>query len=178
MLTYEEILKHWFYLLIPHDMSFEEFEAEPAPEQRAISSDVISKMSRTVQDKTQALFGCELPLSTQCLPIMDKHITPEAAEWWMKDSDPDDPRNFFLITVSEFAVHLGNVLISVAGGNWLYARMPNFFRSTIRIGNLEVSVFDAMMKKCSRDYGDEKLTDKFAAYLNAIQAHKQESRFI
>lgn len=172
MLSYEQILRYWFPILLPYGQTLDEFELHASAKDRSETARIIVMAEDELDPTVRQVFGLnKFPRDPTCLSLMDERITPAAAEWWMKDSDPDNPGNFFKVMLTVFAVHFGNTLIAAAGGKWFYARWPNFFRSTVRVGNLEILVFDALMKKCSQDFGHEKLTDKFAVYLNTIQAN-------
>ena len=86
--------------------------------------------------------------------------------------DPENPDNEFKLTVSELAVYFGNILLKELGGSWRYARMPNFFESLVQIDDLEIFVFQALIKKCSRDFGHEKLFEKYSAFQEIVEKRR------
>src|SRR3954464_10446833 len=109
MATYESIATNWFYLRhLKSFGSFEAFEAEPAIEDRLGSRRVMARMLEEAPVTARSLFSLsDFALDFESLKSLDVHITAGEAEWWMKKSDPDDPNNYFKLTLSEFAVHLG-----------------------------------------------------------------------
>jgi hypothetical protein len=170
MATYATISENWFYRRYPKTLgSFEAFEAEPGIDDRLKSRQVMARMLEEVPLTVSRLYGLDgLPIDLDSLRVLDERITPGEAEWWMKDSDPDDPNNYFKLTVSEFAVFLGTICIGALGASWRYARMPNYFESTIVVEDIEFHVFDTIMKKCSHDFGHEQLSDKFHALATTV----------
>jgi hypothetical protein len=173
MATCASISETWFYLRFPRAYrSYEAFEAEDGIDDRMVSRRVIARMLQEVPLTAKRLFASELPLDLGSLKILDERVTPAEAERWMKESDPDDPNNFFKLTLSEFAVHLGTLCVAALGAAWRYARMPNYFESLVIVEGLEFQVFQAIMKKCSHDFGDERLEEKFYTFIRMVELRR------
>jgi hypothetical protein len=51
--------------------------------------------------------------------------------------------------------------------------MPNYFNSVIVAEGCEFLVFDALMKKCSHDFGYESLEDKFMTFASMVQRRRE-----
>lgn len=151
-----------FRLTLPSGVTLKEYETVAAEEERLESERLITSMRREVgiTAKEQFLID-DLPEVRQSLELLDDVINPTAAREWMEESDPEDS---FKLTVSEFAVHLGQVVIRELSGKWRFARMPNYFESTVVVGRWKYLPFDAIMKRCSDDYGDESLAEKVDAF--------------
>ncbi len=49
-----------------------------------------------------------------------------------------------------------------------FSRFPNYFTSGVVVGQLEFSIFDAVIKKCSSDFGHQSLHEKFVAFANVV----------
>lgn len=175
MATYEEIVDAWFFLRIPKGVSYEAFEGEPGEADRKKTRDVFEKMRRAIPDTTRRFFSVErLPYTEQGLVLLDERLTPKVAQEWMDHSDPNDPNNFFKLTMSELAVYLGDTYIRTIGGEWKYSRMPNFFQSYVEVLDFEVFVFDMVMKKCSSDVGHESLAGKWNAIREIVERRAED----
>ena len=58
-------------------------------------------------------------------------------------------------------------------GHWRYARFPNFYQSTVIVGDVEFHIFDTVMKRCSTDFGHETLATKWQLFQAAIAATRE-----
>lgn len=165
MARYEQISRDWFTLLHPSDLSYEEFESGVGVEDRQRTCRLFEKMRDEVSNTARRLLGIgPMDGRVESLDLLDEALTARVAESWMNDSDPQDPNNEFKLTVSEFAVYFGDVVVAALGADWHYARAPNFFQSTVRAAGTELLVFDTVMKKVSDDFGQESLRSKFEAF--------------
>lgn len=170
MATYSEISNKWFTLRLPKGyLSLEDYEREAAPADRAKTAELISKMIAEAPLTADGLFGVGvLPKTRDSIIVLDRLITPTAADMWMGVSDPRDPENEFTLNISEFATWFGEMLRRQLGGEWKYARSPNYFESVVRIGTFELLPFDILMKKCSDDFSTETLLEKFDRFTSAV----------
>src|SRR4051812_14368186 len=127
MATYESILHSWFFLLHPDGTTFDQFEGEPATEDRERTRLLFTKMLDEVPASARRVLGLShLPFDRSGLALLDEKLTPAAVQPLLDLSNPDDPNNHFKLTLSEFAVYFGELLIGALGAEWHYARMPNF----------------------------------------------------
>lgn len=173
MATYERIYKDWFFHRIPRGLTFQEFEASSGEEDREATGAVLQKMRIEIPRTFRRLFDIrKLPPGVDGIKAIDVLLTPKIAEGWMATSDPDDPNNEFKLTLSEFAVVLGDVVASELAGEWHFSRMPNYFESTIRVEGFEMSVFQTVMKKCSDDFGHETLDSKYETFSKLVEARR------
>jgi hypothetical protein len=178
MVKYAEISDKWFRLRLPKGISFEEYESEPCIEDRARVRDLLRRMAEEAPLTAQRLFGIKVfPTKFESLRKLDEFLSPEVASEWIRHSDPADPNNEFKLTISEFSVHFGDTVINALGGSWRYARDPNFFQSVVVTEEVTFFVFDSLMKKCSDDFGDERLTKKFKAYVRSVNRIRNQLKF-
>ncbi len=56
-----------------------------------------------------------------------------------------------------------------------FSRFPNYFTSGVVVGQLEFSIFDAVIKKCSSDFGHQSLHEKFVAFANVVHTAEHAS---
>lgn len=170
MATYQEISNRWFFRLHPRGTTFEEYESEPAPRDREKTRALLLRMQQEIPRTVQRLFGIRaLPISREGVAILDHLITPGFSQDLIDRSDPEDPNNELRLTLSEFAVHFGAIVIAQNGGTWRYARMPNYFESIVLVEGLEFLVFDILMKKASEDFAAECLADKYDRFAQIIK---------
>jgi hypothetical protein len=168
-MKYSEISDKWFRLLLPKGVSYEAYERELGREDRDLTKKLVEQMAHEAPKTAETLFGIKkLPKSKVGVAVLDDVLTPDVVSDWAAVSNPRDPENELKLNLSEFAVHLGESLISELGGDWFYARSPNYFQSTVRVGSLEFLPFDAVMKKVSDDLGNEPLQDKFDRFTSAV----------
>jgi hypothetical protein len=164
MATYEQLNVAYFYVRYPRRFaSVADFEAEPGEEDRAITERLFGKMAIEAPTTARIEFGIDyFPDTSECFAILDEFLTPEIADRWIAESDPEDENNHLKLNVCELAVHVGNVIVREFHGEWRYARYPNFFNSTVLLAHIEVHVFDMLLKKCSDDYRHENIAEKVA----------------
>lgn len=175
---YEDILNTWFYVLYPRKSgSVEAFEAEDGIEDRLKTADIFVKMLAEAPKTVAQVFEVDdFPLTLDAFSILDAHLTPQVANGWMQRSDPDHANNFFKLNVCELAVHLGTAAMNALEGRWRFSRFPNYFTSGVVVGQLEFSIFDSVIKKCSSDFGHESLHDKLAAFANLVHTAEYASK--
>ncbi len=177
MAAYDRIYKDWFFHRIPRGLTFKDYEAAPAEEDREATAAVLQKMRTEVPRTLWRFFEMRsLPSGLDGIKTLDVLLTPSVAEGWMARSDPEDPNNEFKLTLSEFAVLLGDVIASDLRGEWHLSRMPNYFESTIRVEGFEMSVFQTVMKKCSEDFGHETLASKYETFSKMVAARRGSER--
>ncbi|HXH95192.1 MAG TPA: hypothetical protein VNN25_26695 [Thermoanaerobaculia bacterium] len=178
MVKYNVISDEWFYLLLPKGQPFDQFEAADGTQDREKTKTVLSQMAGELpRSFSEILHLSHFEYSVTLLGRVDEALTPDVIEsWmeksdiesWMEKSDPDDPNNFFKLTLSELAVYLGSLLIRHHGGEWHYSRFPNFFQSSVVINDIAFHVFDTLMKRCSEDHGHEKLLSKWSIFNDVL----------
>lgn len=159
-MQYQKILNTWFFVYYPKGSSIDEYEADAAIEDRLATRALFGKMRNEVPKTLHRLF--EIDLQEDVWVDLDEQLTPDVAEQWMAASDPDDPNNEFKLNVSELSVAFGDCLVASTGAAWHYARMPNFWLSSLRRSEVEALIFHTVIKKCSDDFGGEKLVEKLA----------------
>lgn len=109
-------------------------------------------------------------INLYALDAVDKFYDREKIEDLIRDSDPTDFSNPYLVTVCEFGAMLGHLFKQVEGFDWLYSHP--YFHSIIvhRDTGFGITVFDWAVKKFS-EYG---IDDGFAAkFQMALQQVKQ-----
>jgi hypothetical protein len=165
MISYEAISDDWFFRRLPVGVSFDEYEAEAGVEDRDLTREVFAKLRRGFGDTLRQNFNIEpLPLSLDGIVSLDRLVTQEVVRRCLEASDPSDPNNYFKLTVSEIAVFLGEAWLRAFGGEWHYARMPNYADSYVELAGLKALVFDMAMKKCSDDFGRESPAEKWKTF--------------
>jgi len=175
---YEEILNTYFVpLFLKRYGSIEAFEADEAFEDRQRTATLLAKMLAEAPRTAGHVFEIDdFPLTIEAFEILDAHLTPAIARIWMETSDPEDPNNFFKLNVSEFATHLGTVLMNSLGGRWRFSRSPNYFMSGVVVGSLEFAIFDSVIKKSSSDFGHESLYQKYVTFANLVHTAEHGSK--
>lgn len=174
-MTYQEISNRWFPLRLSKGVTLEQFEADPGVEDREKTGQLLHKMALQAPRTASELFGVQqFPLTLQSLSILDRGISPEIAAEWLRHSSALNPNNEFVRTVSEFAVHLGDTVLAELGGAWRYARAPNYFESIVIVDGCELYVFDILMKKCSEDFGNERILEKYNAFIKIVAESRKD----
>jgi hypothetical protein len=171
--TYAQISDDWFYLLLPKGHTLESFEAAEGAEDREKTKRVLGQMEEELPRTFENLLELQFAYSPALLTRIDNALNQRAVEFWIRRSDPEDPNNFFKLTLSELAVYLGTLLVRENSGQWRYARFPNFFQSTVVVGSVEFHVFDTVMKRCSTDRSHETLATKWQLFQAAIDASQE-----
>lgn len=107
-------------------------------------------------------------LDLNVLDAVDKYYDrPKIAEL-IKESDPTDFSNPYVVTVREFGVMLGHLFKQIDGFDWLYSHP--YFHSIIvhKDTGFGITVFDWAIKKFS-EYGvDDGFVSKFRAALDGV----------
>lgn len=171
MASYDEISREWFFLRHPRAVTYQEFEADEGRADREKTRRILETMRREVPKTALRELGIDaLSEDMGSLRAVDARLSADVAKVWLRRSDPEDPNNDFKLTLSEFAVFFGQVLIKELGGTWRCARMPNFFQSVVESSALEFLVFDSLMKRVSDDFGSESLVWKLEAFRNELRS--------
>ena len=173
MPTYSEIASGWFFLLLPRGDTFESFEAAEGAEDREATKRVLGQMEEELPRTFTNLLEIPFAYSPSLLHRIDNALNQTAVAFWVRRSDPEDPNNFFKLTLSELAVYLGTLLVREYSGEWRYARFPNFSQSTVVVGSVEFHAFDTVMKRCSTDRSHETLATKWQLFQAAILAARE-----
>jgi hypothetical protein len=177
MLRYEELLDTWFFVRVPKGISFDEFERQDAIEDREKSRNVLTRMEVELPRTCQNIFNvARFEWSLDVLARIDLALDPPEIANWINASDPNDPNNFFKLTVSEIAVYFGELLRRKRlDCEWGYARFPNYFQSAIVIRDVAIHVFDTVIKRCSRDYQQETLLTKWETFQRITESASSSS---
>lgn len=133
------------------------------------SGKLLSKAKNDIQIMTsaakrdyQTLVNSE-ELNLKTLDAVDKFYSSEKIAYIIKQSDPSDYSNMYLISVCEFGCTLGYLFTQKKGYKWLYS-FPYFDSLVLhKKTRLGISVFDWAVKKFS-DYG---VNDGYAAKFHA-----------
>jgi hypothetical protein len=108
-------------------------------------------------------------LDLDALDAVDKYYDRARIADLIKESDPTDFSNPYLVTVCEFGAMLGHLFKQVEGFNWLYSHP--YFHSIIvhKDTGFGITVFDWAVKKFS-EYGvDDGFAAKFQLALENIK---------
>lgn len=111
----------------------------------------------------------------QLLDAVDKYYDRTRIARLIKESDPDDFSNSYLVTVCEFGVLLGQLFRQLEGYDWLYSHP--YYHSIIVHKNtgFGITVFDWAVKKFS-EYGvDDGYVAKFHAAVDVVNRKLQEN---
>jgi hypothetical protein len=169
MPTYSEISDQWFYLLLPKGLTLESFEADDGAADRLKTRTLFEQMERELPLTFENVLRIgRFEYSVGTLRRIDDALTADRIASWIKQSDPDDPNNFFKLTLSELSVYFGNLLQRESRGEWHHARFPNFSQSTVVVNDVAFHVFDSLMKRCSSDRYQETLTSKWKTFQAVI----------
>ena len=110
------------------------------------------------------------------LNSVDKHYDRAKIAELIKESDPKDFSNPYLVTVCEFGVLLGQLFNQLEGYGWLYSHP--YYHSIIvhKDAGFGIPIFDWAIKKFS-EYGvDDGYVAKFHAALNGINGQWEENK--
>lgn len=175
--TYAEISDRWFFLRLPQAVALEVHEAEPAARDRLRSEKAVETLRRELTTTLVSLgVAHPLPTTREGLVVVDALVTPDFVKELIEASDPDDPNNCLKLRISEFSVFLGDVAVSELGASWRYARFPNYQQSVVVAHQLELLVWDVVMKRFSSDEGRTPLADRYAAFAAAALGRRNLSR--
>ncbi len=114
-------------------------------------------------------------LDFKVLDSVDKFYNRKRISEIIKNSDPSDYSNQYLVNVCEFGATLGQLFKEVKGFDWLYS-YP-YFHSIIvhKETGFGITVFDWAVKKFS-EYGvDDGFVAKFHAALEGIEEHSSRN---
>ena len=107
-------------------------------------------------------------LDLSVLEAVDKYYDRAKIAELIKESDPADFSNSYLVTVCEFGVMLGYLFKQIEGFDWLYSHP--YFHSLIvhKDTGFGITVFDWAVKKFS-EYGvDDGFVEKFNAAIAGV----------
>ena len=107
-------------------------------------------------------------LDLNALDAVDKFYDRAKIASLIKESDPTDFSNAYLVTVCEFGTMLGNLFKQIDGFDWLYSHP--YFDSIIihKQTGFAITVFDWAVKKFS-EYGvDDGFVEKFHAAIAGV----------
>ncbi|PVY40946.1 hypothetical protein [Pontibacter virosus] len=113
-------------------------------------------------------------LSLEVLDKVDRYYDKAAVAQIIKESDPKDYSNQYLVSVCEFGATLGYLFNQSSEFGWLYS-YP-YFHSIIvhKETGFGITVFDWAVKKFS-EYGiEDGFVAKFHAAINGIEDHQKE----
>lgn len=113
-------------------------------------------------------------LDLAVLDAVDKYYDRARIAQLIKESDPTDFSNAYLVTVCEFGVMLGHLFKQMDGFEWLYSHP--YFHSIIvhKDTGFGITVFDWAIKKFS-EYGvDDGYVEKFHAAIAGVNGEWEE----
>lgn len=113
-------------------------------------------------------------LDLNVLAAVDKYYDRKKIAELIKESDPKDFSNPYVVTVCEFGIMLGYLFKQINGFDWLYSHP--YFHSIIvhKDTGFGITVFDWAIKKFS-EYGvDDGFVDKFNAALAGVKGAWEE----
>jgi hypothetical protein len=143
-----------------------------------LPDDLIEKTKKQIQTITDAALQDyqeivkSEKLDFNVLDSVDKFYNRKRISEIIKNSDPADYSNRYLVSVCEFGATLGQLFQEIEGFDWLYS-YP-YFHSIIvhRETGFGITVFDWAVKKFS-EYGvDDGFVAKFHAALDGIDDHR------
>ena len=105
------------------------------------------------------------------LDAVDKYYDRARIAALIKESDPTDFSNPYLVTVCEFGTMLGHLFTQIDGFDWLYSHP--YFHSIIvhKNSGFGITVFDWAVKKFS-EYGvEDGFAEKFKAALAGVSGN-------
>ena len=109
-------------------------------------------------------------LDFNVLGAVDKYYDRNKISELIKESDPSDYSNSYLVTICEFGVMLGYLFKQLDGYDWLYSHP--YYHSIIVHKNtgFGITVFDWAVKKFS-EYGvDDGFVAKFHAVVEGVNS--------
>jgi hypothetical protein len=111
-------------------------------------------------------------LDLSVLDAVDKYYDRKKVEAIIKESDPKDFSNLYLVSVCEFGAMLGSLFAEKEGFGWLYSD-PYFYSIIVhRETGFGLPVFDWGVKKFC-EYGiEDGFVAKFNAALSTIKDHQ------
>jgi hypothetical protein len=113
-------------------------------------------------------------LDLDALDAMDKYYDRARIADLIKESDPANFSNSYLVTVCEFGTMLGHLFKQIDGFDWLYSH-PYFHSMIVHKGTgFGITVFDWAVKKFS-EYGvDDGYVEKFKAALAGVNGEWED----
>lgn len=143
-----------------------------------LTDDLLDRTKEQIQGMTEAALQDYQDiiksdkLDFSVLDAVDKFYNRKNISGIIKNSDPSDYSNEYLVSVCEFGATLGHLFNEIDGFDWLYS-YP-YFHSIIvhRETGFGITVFDWAVKKFS-EYGvDDGFVAKFHAALEGIERHR------
>lgn len=113
-------------------------------------------------------------LDLNVLDAVDKYYDRAKIANLIKESDPTDFSNSYVVTVCEFGVMLGHLFKQIDGFDWLYSHP--YFHSIIvhKDTGFGITVFDWAIKKFS-EYGvDDGFVEKFNAAIAGVNGEWED----
>jgi hypothetical protein len=130
-------------------------------------------MLQAVMEDYQTIIEFE-KLDLSVLDAVDKYYDRKRISALIKESDPTDFSNPYLVAVCEFGSMLGHLFKQKEGFDWLYSHP--YFRSIIVHSEtgFGITVFDWAVKKFS-EYGvDDGFVEKFHAVLDGVNGRFED----
>ena len=167
----------------PDMFQIEAYEGQPLnlDEIQFLADDFIAElavhMNETMMDAALSDFQHIIKsdkLDLSVLDAVDKYYNRAKIRELIKESDPTDFSNVYLVTVCEFGIMLGHLFKQIEGFDWLYSHP--YFDSIIvhKDTGFGITVFDWAIKKFS-EYGvDDGYVDKFNAALAGVNGEWEE----
>jgi hypothetical protein len=132
----------------------------------------IDRLTQAALEDYQAISESN-KLNLNVLDAVDKYYDRKKIAEIIKESDPEDFSNLYLVTICEFGVTLGYLFSQIEGFGWLYS-YP-YFHSIIvhKETGFGITVFDWAVKKFS-EYGvEDGFSAKFHAAVAGIEKYKK-----
>jgi hypothetical protein len=159
------------------------YEDEPLnmEELQYMNDDYVEQMTQhinvTMVDAALSDFQHIIPsdkIDLAMLDAVDKYYDRARIAQLIKESDPADFSNPYLVTVCEFGVMLGHLFKQMDGFDWLYSHP--YFHSIIvhKETGFGITVFDWAIKKFS-EYGvDDGYVEKFHAAVAGVKGEWED----
>ena len=143
---------------------------------------LLEQTKKQIQTMTEAAFGDYQEiiksgkLDFSVLDAVDKFYDRQKIAEIIKESDPKDYSNPYLISVCEFGATIGHLFNELDGFDWLYS-YPYYHSIMVhRDTGIGITVFDWGVKKFS-EYGvDDGFVSKFHAAIEEINEHKNDKK--
>jgi len=110
-------------------------------------------------------------LTFEVLNAVDNYYNRQIISRIIKESDPEDYANLYLISICEFGATIGHLFNELEGFGWLYS-YP-YFHSIIvhKETGFGITVFDWAVKKFSENGVEDGFVAKFHAALGGIEKY-------
>ena len=140
----------------------------------AQSREMVQTMVDSAKEDYQDILKFE-QLDLNVIDAVDKYYDREKIKSLLKESDPKEFGNPYLVSVCEFGATLGHLYAQLPGFGWLYS-YPYYHSMIVhKETGYGVTVFDWAVKKFS-EYGvDDGFAAKFQAALDGIEKHQRSA---